>query len=213
MKNIILPLIIIGLLILSGNLFAQDDEWTTQMSKDGKVEVSHHIGSRIDSEGNEAQLAEYKASSKSQGSLDNYKKVFEDVSIHKEFMDNTEISKEIKSYSENENLVYYYFDMQWPLPNSDCVMKMTLNIDEDNKTLVYEGSAYPGLYEETDVKRINYYTVKYIVKEIDDGIIEVIMESKITPASSGPNWLVGVWFPKGPAKILSKLIELANDIN
>jgi hypothetical protein len=204
--------LLIVFLLMSLNIFGQKDDWTKEMSRDGKTEVMSFISSRVDENGNEVQLAEYSATTIADGNIDNFSALLKDASLHKIFMENADISEELKAFSDNEWLVYYYFDSPWPMPNSDCVMTMKFSKNKTDKTIVYEGKTTPKLLEEKDVKRMNYYIVNYTIKELEEGKVEVSMWAKVTPVVSGPDWMINSWFPKGPAGILSRLVKAANNL-
>lgn len=204
--------LLIVFLLISLNIFGQKENWTKEMSKDGKVEVMNFISTRIDDDGNEVQLAEYSATTIAEGNIENFSTLLKDASLHKRFMDNTDISEEVKVLADNQWLVYYYFDSPWPMPNSDCVMKMKFTENKAEKTIVYEGVPTPKLLEEKDVKRMTYYVVNYTVKQLEGGKVDVSMWAKVTPVVSGPDWMMNAWFPKGPAGILTRLVKAANNL-
>ena len=56
-----LGLIILGMICLNANVFAQANEWKTEKTKDGEVIVRSRISDRIDESGEAVQLIEYVA--------------------------------------------------------------------------------------------------------------------------------------------------------
>lgn len=201
-------LLISGLFSLH-TLHGQTDEWTKKFSKDGNIEVWHHISKRVDENGKEVMLIKYQASTIADVQLQHCVNIIRDASYHKQFLEDTEVSEEIKTYTENDWLIYFLFDARWPMPNSDCVMDMKYIVDSSNNAVRFEGTASPGKLEDKGVKRLTYYSVIYSFKEVNSGRVEIMMYSEITPVVSAPAWMADFWFPKGPAEIVERIIELA----
>ena len=114
-----------------------------------------------------------------------------------------------KTISDNEWLIYYYFDAPWPLPNSDCVSKMNFSEDVTNGIVTFTLTAEPSMYEKKDVKRLTYYNVTYIFKDIGNGQVEMTSIARLTPVIKVPEWFVRSFFPDGPVRYLQRLLLLA----
>ena len=193
-------------------LNGQADDWAIKYSKDGKIEVKYNVGSRIDKSGEEVQLIEYTASTITDVPLEQCIQTMRNVSLHKEFMGNTEESKELETLSETEWLAYYFFEPPWPMPDNDCVMKTSLSKSEDEKYIVFEGVSLPDLIEKTEVKRLDYYEYAYSFEEKKDKSVEFTIAVRLTPVSSGPEWMVKTWFPKGPVEFMQDFITIAKEL-
>ncbi len=197
------------LALLTSPTFSQKPKWNSETSKNGRVKVLSKISKRQNKTGQEVQLAEFRATIKSEADIQSFVHVVKDVSMHKKYLEYTEISKTVKTYSDSELLVYYYFDPPWPVPDSDCVIKFSLTKNNPGQQVVFEGIASPSTYQKTEVKRMDYYDVKFILKKLNDGKTEVTLDVKMSPATEAPDWLLNTWFPEGPAGILTRLAKLA----
>lgn len=191
-------------------IVAQNEDWKTEFSKDGKIEVQYHVGKRTDKTGEKVQLIEYTATTQTDISLQNCIEAMRNASLHKEFMGNTEESKELEKLTENEWLVYYFFEPPWPMPDNDCVMKTSLTESNDGKTVVFTGVSAPELIAKKDVKRLDYYEYEYAFEEKANKKIEFRVLVRLTPVSSGPAWMVKTWFPKGPVEFMENFIKIAS---
>ncbi|MFC2151906.1 hypothetical protein ACFLSE_05205 [Bacteroidota bacterium] len=203
-----LGIIIIGLFFLTTNIFAQATDWKTEKTEDGKITVTSKISKRTDENYNEVQLVEYVATTTANVSLQNCISVMKDISKHKEIL-NEEVSEMVKIISDNEWLIYYYFDAPWPIPNSDCVTKMNFFEDPSNRLATFTLTAEPSMYDIKDVKRVTYYNVTYVFKDLGDGKIEMTSTAKLSPIIQAPEWIVREFFPNGPARYLERLLSLA----
>lgn len=194
-------------------LRGQTDDWTKEMSKDGNIEVWHHITKRVNENGKEVMLIQYQATTTADVSLESCVRVLRNVSLHKEILEDTEVSDEIETYSANDCLIYYLFDARWPMPNSDCVVDMKYIVDSSNNSIRFEGTASPQKREKTEVKRLNHFTMIYTFKQLEDGQVEIRVYSELTPVISAPKWMANFWFPEGPAGIVKRIGHLASEID
>jgi hypothetical protein len=201
-------IIIVISIFVNTNIFAQASDWKTEKSEDGKITVASKISKRTDEESNEVQLIEYAATTIANVSFQNCIAIMKDISNHKAIL-NEEISEKLKTLSDNEWLIYYYFDAPWPIPNSDCVSKMNFFEDLNNGTASFTLIAAPSLYEKKDVKRVTYYNVTYTFKDLGEGKVKITSIAKLSPIIQAPDWIVKNFFPDGPARYLQRLLLLA----
>jgi hypothetical protein len=202
--------IIMALFLLQANLFSQTNEWETEKTKDGKITVKYRISKRTESTGKEEQLVDYVATSTTTANMKKLISIMKDVSKHKEFMGQKESIK-VKTISENECLVYYFYKGVWPYPSSDIVAKMAFNEDAIKKTATYTLTAAPTMFEDRSVKRLDYYNLSYTFKEFEKDKVEITITAKFTPAVQLPSFIMSTWFPDGPAGYIQGLIKLANE--
>ncbi len=201
-------IIILTSIFINANIFAQETDWKTEKSEDGNITVVSKISQRTDEEANDVQLIEYVASTTANVSYQNCISIMKDISNHKAIL-NEEISENLEKLSDNEWLIYYYFDAPWPIPNSDCVSKMIFSEDLINRIATFTLTAVPSLYEKKEVKRVTYYNVSYTFKDLGNGNVKMTSIAKLTPAINAPDWLVRGFFPDGPARYLQRLLLLA----
>lgn len=198
------------LIFINTNLFAQQTDWRTEKTEDGKITVTSKISKRTDDIEGEVQLIEYIATTTANVSMHNCISVMKDISKHKEIL-NEEVSEMVKIISDNEWLIYYYFDAPWPIPNSDCVTKMSFSEDLTNNMATFTITAEPFMYEQKDVKRLTFYNVIYTFKDLGNGNVEMTSTAKLTPVVQAPEWIVREFFPNGPARYLQRLLVLAKN--
>ena len=208
-KKVQTGLIILGMIFLNANIFAQTDEWKTEKSKDGQIIVSSNISERTDENGDEVQLLEYIATTTASVSIQNCISVIKDVSKHKEFTDD-DVSKKVETISDNEWIVYYYTESSWPFSDFDCVASMNFSEDETKRTATFIVTAAPSMFEEKkDVDRMTCYNVTYTFEDLGNGKVEITTTGKMSPLMKVPAWMMKKWFPEGPADILRIIIKLA----
>ena len=88
-------------------------------------------------------------------------------------------------------------------------MKRTLS--GDGKSVSYKGVAEPDLLEDKGVRRLILNDITYMFSEVGQDQVDIIMISRFSPVVSAPRWMVNTWFPEGPAGILERLINLAEN--
>jgi hypothetical protein len=203
-------LIILCMIILNVNIFAQTESWKTEKIDNGKITVKYSISERTDENGDDVPLIEDNATTTDSVSMQNCILLMKDVSRHKEFTDD-EVSEKIKTISDNEWIVYYFTDNPWPIPNCDCVAKMTFSQDTTGKIAVFTFTAAPSMYDKKDVKRMTYFNVTYTFKNLGNGKVEITIAGITSPAVGVPLWIIKAAFPDAPADCLRKFIKLAKE--
>lgn len=198
-------IITLSLILLSTNLFAQTNEWKTEKTEDGKITVKSKISKRTDEMANEVQLIEYIATTTASIDILKCAQVIKNTSLHKEFLESMSVSKKLENISENEWLIYYYFDAPLFFPDSDCVMKMTYSKNDSENLISFKGIAVPDSLEDKGVNRYTCYTVEYLFKKLGPNKTEITVLEKTIPPSKAPVWMLKRWFPKGPAKMLNQI--------
>jgi hypothetical protein len=197
------------LTFINATIFAQAKEWKTEKTNNGTITVKNRVSKRIGTDGKEEQLVEYVATTITRAGMKTLISIFKDVSKHREFMDQ-EKSIKVKTLSDYECVVYYFYKGFWPYPSSDIVAKMTYNEDVVKSVASFTLAAAPSLVDDKGVRRLNYYHVTYAFKDLGSGNVEITITSKFTPAVQLPVFMVSTWFPDGPADYLLGIIKLAN---
>lgn len=197
------------MIVASVQLLAQADEWVTDKTNDG-ITVRHRIYNRVLADGKEAQVIQYVAATTGKSTLAKLISVVADVSKHKDFM-NQKTSIKVKTLSENECVVYYYYKGFWPYPSSDIVAKMIFHEDVSNRKATFSLTAEPTLVEDKGVRRLHYYELTYLFNDLGDGNINIVITSTFTPAVSLPAFIASTWFPEGPAGYINGLLKLAKN--
>jgi hypothetical protein len=199
------------LLFLLGwtNATAQNNTWKKATTKNGQINVWSDIGKRINNKGEEVPLIRYKCFTTTRLPKAKLVATLKNAPIHKDFLSNTEESRQLKQLNPKEWLFYYYIDAPWPMPNSDCVMNMKQEDIASGRKTIFRGTAAPGAYEKQDVRRMDYNDVVYTFQDMGDGTTYVEIFSQFTPIGSAPDWLMRSWFPDGPSDILERLLKVA----
>ena len=204
-------IIIISLILLNANMLAQSKEWETEKTKDGKITVKYSISNHTGVNGKDEQLVEYVATTATSANMKKLISIMNDVSKHKEFMGQKESIK-IKTFSENECVVYYFYKGVWPYPSSDVVAKMIYNEEAAKRAATFTLTGAPTMFEDKGVRRMDNYNLTYLFKEAENGNVEITITSKFTPAVQLPAFIMKTWFPDGPAGYLTGIIKLANEV-
>ncbi|WP_272151559.1 hypothetical protein [Tenacibaculum aiptasiae] len=190
-------------LLTTINGISQNRNWNTKTSKDGKTVVKYDIVKN-----NGKTHIYYTAETKGDVSIEKIENYFSVSENHKQFLENTTKSEQVKKTSDTEWTTYYYFDAPWPMPNSDAVLNFKTT--KTNTTIAFTGTSAPKSYKTTDVKRMETYNIKYSFEKINNNSTKVIISADFVPIGSVPKWLLKGWFPKGPAGIASRLLKEAS---
>lgn len=180
------------------NSSSQENNWTTKITKDGKTTVKYNI-----EKVGEGTYFHYTAQGNVSATLDELDVYFSNSDNHKNFLENTPKSEEVEKISDDEWIIYYYFDAPWPMADNDVVAKI-IRVKEDNK-LIFTASAIANDYKKTKINRITTYQFVYEFEKVDDKTTKTTISADYIPAVSVPKFLIKTWFPEGPAKIVSKL--------
>ena len=207
--NCRLIILMLLLIIPLDNSYGQEAEWEIEVIKDGSVTVTSRVYTIKDGEEKNQQIIEYNTTTQADLSLEQCLKLMRNVPGHKLFLQDTELSKVIKTISEHEWLIYYYFTSPWPLPDGDVVVHMKQIVTEEEKSFIFTGHAVPDKYPGKGVRRLTLNDISYKFRQISDEVVEITMASKFSPMINAPKWMVRAWFPNGPAEILKRLIEEA----
>lgn len=196
---------------LSTNCAAQTEKWKTKITDHGKISVKYSISERADENGTIVPLIEDIATTTAAVAMQNCISLMKNISRHREFTGDA-ISKNIRTVSENEWIIYFYSDNPWPIADSDCAARMSFSEDKIAKTATFTITAAPEMYEKQRVKRMTYYNVTYTFKDLGNGNVEITLAGKSSPAVKVPRWVISAAFPGAPADGLRKFVELAKTI-
>jgi hypothetical protein len=194
MKNIR----IIILVLTSLSAFSQSRNWITENSKDGKSIVKYELVKE-----QQGTHFYYIAQTHVNTTLDELDIYFSNISNHKNFLERTPKSEEIKKISNNEWLCYYFFDAPWPMADSDVVAK--INRTKNDNKLIFTANAITNNYKKGVVDRLTNYKFIYEFEKVNDKTTKITLTADYVPVGSVPNFLIKTWFPEGPAKIVSNL--------
>jgi len=211
MKKILKPMFVVfWMMLLSGYLSAQTQEWKTAVRDHGKITVNYCVSERLDESDLKVLVIMYSAVTIDTISMKNCIAIMKDASKYQELMD-LEISKRITTISENEWVNYYYSSPGWPLSDFDWVAKITFSEDTNTKTAIFTSTAEPSLYKKANVNRIAFDNEKYAFKDLGNGEIEVTVTIEESPAIKVPRWLLNIAIPGGAADFIRNIVKLAKE--
>ncbi len=203
---------LVGCFCVHMSIQAQTDNWKTERSKDGRVEVNSLIKTVENSAGDKVQIVEYESTMISEAvNLPQCIALMKNVALHKDFLQDTEQSYKIKDLSEDTWSVYYYINSIWPLPDTDCVAKVIYK-QENEKTVSFTSISTPNDFEQKEVERMVLNDAKYTFEALADNTVKITIWVKFQPVINAPKWMLNTWFPKGPATMMYKLEKVAGGL-
>src|SRR3569623_1005885 len=134
----------------------QSSDWNTGTTRDGGIVVKSRIYYTAESTDKKEQVVEYTATTKKKLNMQSLHSVFNNASIHKDFM-GSKTSINIKAVSDHESIVYHFYKGVWPYPSSDLVGRMRYEEDVTKKVIRYTLLAEPTMLESKGVRRLTHY--------------------------------------------------------
>ncbi|MGL1890659.1 MAG: hypothetical protein OCD02_03485 [Spirochaetaceae bacterium] len=200
--------LLIVFVVINGNLIGETGNWKLQKTKKDGIIVKSSVSKEKNSEGEVIQLIEYVITTTVEVDFEDCISVIKDVNNHKLLMQEDE-SKVLDIVSNTEWVVYYSSDAEWPFPSTDCVLKMEIdeNISEGRAIIKLSSISYD--YETSQEVRLTRYKTSFEFKELEDGLVEIIVSALISPVVNVPNWLIKMSFPEVPAEIVRQIVSLA----
>jgi hypothetical protein len=203
----ILTSLLLGFALLAPQA-ARAEGWKTETSKDRKVVVTHRISDVVDPQGGKTTLVEYTSVMTETIDWRKCLAVLRDPSRHATIHDD-ESSRTVRAISGNERIVHYQLKMPWPLPKTDCVLRMVVREDSAKglASVTLEGA--PDEIPMTDSRRIRVYSTVYELKDLGGGRTELKARVRVRPPFELPRWILATAFPEDVAKPLKKITQLA----
>jgi hypothetical protein len=195
--------------ILSLSALARADGWKKEVSDDGKASVEYRVSRIGDGAGEKWPLIEYKASLIDSASYEKCLTVMRDVSKHK-IINDDKVSETIRKVSETEWIVYYELKIPWPLPKSDCVMRMEFSRDSADKSAEFVLTAAPDQAPYRGKKRFRIHRFTYTLKDVGDGKVRLGVAGTSSPPFRVPLWMIGAEFPEAASDPLRNIVKLAH---
>jgi hypothetical protein len=205
-KNTIKLMMLAIILTLSiTNLHAETGTWKKEISEDGNSSVEWNVSAN----GDGYPIIEYTTSTTAEVGIHAIVSLLKDVKRHKNFNED-EVSKMVEKISDNEWLIYYYNEAPWPFKGTEIISRMVLTEDRNNKMARFELTAEPHIDfpVNDDAHRITTYHATYTLKGEGNGT-HISLASRTVASSKIPRWMISAWFPEGPLKTMTRLVELA----
>lgn len=185
-------------------LFAEQEPWKEALLKDGKTEVSYRISERNSGSGKQVPMIEFSARTVESVDFERCIALMKDFTKHNYLMD-AETSEMIRTLSDREWLLYYYYPSSGPISASDAVMRFSFSRIGD--TAEFTLTAEPDLMEDRGVKRAFYDEETYRFRDMGNGQVELEIHVSTIPPVSVPKWLLKLAFPEAAGDTLKKIIE------
>lgn len=201
---LLIPFFALFCLIESGNNF---DGWNIEKTKDSITVQSRII--REERDGKMHKFLEYEATAVSALELNRFSAVLNNIDLHRFFLPDATKSKLLEKQKDGSYLIYYFFDASWPMPNYDCIFKMTKSEYPEEGKIAFHGVTEPDSHPLQNVSRIKYNEGSYTFEKQEDGKTLIHIKTKVAPVRDFPNWALSSYFPDGPADIVRSIIELA----
>lgn len=189
---------------------SQTKSWIHDKSKDNRISVKYRISKQIIDNEKSIPLIEYSVQANTKVPLSNFIKLMKNVSKHKQFEgdDNSEL---IRKLSDNEWLIYYYTKGRGPIPDSDCLLNMSISNNQNVSIVTIVSSHLEE--KKSKARRIKNYKYVYSFNENGDGTTSIVIDVKVSPPFAVPTWMIKTSFPKAPFKFCQNIIDLASEIN
>ncbi len=199
-------------LILAATLsmvsLSEANEWKKEKTDDGKVMVEYRVSQIKDTAGEEAPFIEYNTSMTDSVDFEKCISVLLNVANHKTINDD-EGSEIVKTISETEWILYYTLKIPWPLPKTDCVVRMNFSRDTVNKSAQFNLIADSGQLPSKGKKRFSVHQISYTFKDLGNGKVELSTVGKSSPPFKIPLWMIRANFPNGASDPLRNIVKLA----
>ena len=163
-------------LLFQAHVSAQDREWKTATSKDGKVTAKYYFGTRVNEEGDKVPEINAVTIATVDMDIGNCISLMKNVSKHKEFR-GEKSSELIKTISENAWVIYYYNDKTLVTPAVDGAYLMEYENNPGGKQAIFRIIADPALTEKTGATRMTYAREVYTFQELENGQLEVTIKT------------------------------------
>ncbi len=195
------------LMLITAPLFinAQPRDWKESTANDGKIKVKYIVEKVEDKAGDNLVIAEYIVKTTANIKLNKAEKLLRNANKYKEFLDNTEVSKNVGTTTKSDWLLYLLIDAPWPMPDADCVQRVTVNRTE--KELTVNCVAAPDAYPLQGEKRMIISDTKFYFIEKSPGVVDVTVTTRFSPMGPITKFMLETWFPKGPVKLMERLLE------
>ncbi len=131
------------------------------------------------------------------------------VERNKDWVYSTRQAYLIKKVSNNEFLYYAETTLPWPMNNRDQPIRMTINQNPANQSLVIVTAGEPeSAPRKNGLVRIPYFYAKWDVFVKDATHLDVTYYLQVDPGGNLPPWIVNLFVTKGPYESFYSLAGL-----
>lgn len=154
------------------------------------------------------QIKAFKAVSTYEASMAQMVAVITDMTHFTDWMEGALEAHVIKRFNNKSQACYYVNDIPFPLKERDGVIVQTIR-HIDDKNISIDLTPQNELAEERKkYTRVNHFLGNWILKEVDEGKVELTYQIHLDPAGMIPDWVVNLMITNTPKKTLKKLHEV-----
>lgn len=195
-----------GVLLMIGSSLAMAEVNFTAL--DWKKKVNENNLTIFTAEVPGYQIKAFKAVSTYEASMAQMVAVITDMNHFTEWMEGALEAHVIKRFNNKSQACYYVNDIPFPLKERDGVIVQTIR-HIDDKTISIDLTPQNELAEKRDkYTRVNHFLGNWILKEVEEGKVELTYQIHLDPAGMIPDWVVNLMITNTPKKTLKKLHEV-----
>jgi ribosome-associated toxin RatA of RatAB toxin-antitoxin module len=157
------------------------------------------------------RMTHVKATSITEGSLNECFELLRDVNQYKTWMHGVEEVKMVEEYTPDNFTYYMLTDFPWPAKDRDVIIKTKIHFKKD-KGVVYTVSQNEKniIHKKEDIRRIKDMNASWKFKEIEPNKIKIIYEGRILSSVKLPDWLKKHVSYIGPFNTIQNIKERIN---
>jgi len=185
---------------------ASDELQWEEVYKKENTTVSTCFPKQETADGSNEVVFHWKLSSTQRASFESCIRIINSIALHKQLYDCE--SSELIEQTDSTRLAYYNFNSPWPISDMDLVRSISNSLDEKNQVFVSQHISAPKAFKDKGFKRLQISEIVYRLEKLPNGDTRINMQGKFIPVGV-PQVLAKAWFPKGPVKIVDKIVELS----
>ncbi|PLX05599.1 MAG: hypothetical protein C0594_07040 [Marinilabiliales bacterium] len=186
--------------------FGHDDNWKMSKNESGiVVHTKNNSSSRI---------KEVKASAIMNCEISEITAAILDVSKYTNWVYECSVSNLIRENSKIDKVYYLVTNVPWPVSDRDMVFHIKAGINKNNHSVeITAVTLKDEIPEKEGMVRVNYSMIKWEIKQIQPGKIELLYWLKGDPGGEYPDWILEMFMVSGPfnsIKALKTIVEKGN---
>lgn len=195
-------LLLIGLLLLIfGNLEAQESDWELKREKDNLKVYTRNIA--------ETGIKQLKLHTEMKTSLNSIIALFDDVPANSEWVYSSKLAKVTKMIAPHHMHYYSVSDFPWPLNDRDLLVDSIVKQDPDTKVVTSRSVALlEGYPEQEGIVRVTIFDAQWTLTPLPGGMVDIIYVVETDPGGNIPVFLTNMFIDRGPIATMRKMREM-----
>lgn len=119
--------------------------------------------------------------------------------------------REIKvlTYEKDKYMQYYLvYGAPWPVTDRDLCVEARVSVDPvTGIRTIYSVPLHNVIPENPEYVRIKNYWQKWVIQDMKNGIIHLVLEGHVDPGGSVPDWIYNMVITETPLKIMRGIKE------